>query len=99
MRRERHTARTLWEMACPLLQDSPQAYLIVADSVLDKRYAEKIDLLKRQYRGTEHGLVRGIGVVNLVHSTGQTDDFHPIDDASMLQVQMERPKTTMFGRC
>ncbi|NJP04924.1 MAG: transposase [Chloroflexaceae bacterium] len=79
LRRERHTARTLWELACPLLQNSSQAYLIVDDSVLTKRYSEKIDLVKRQYRGTEHRLVRGIGVVNLVHSTGQTDDFYPID--------------------
>jgi Transposase DDE domain len=34
-------------------------------------------LVKRQYSGAEHGLVRGIGVVNLVHSDGET--FYPID--------------------
>ena len=36
-------------------------------------------MVKRQYSGAEHGLVRGIGVVNLVHSTGDASDFWPVD--------------------
>jgi hypothetical protein len=68
LRRERHTARKVWELAQPLITDSPDAYLILDDSVQDKRYSRKIDLVKRQYSGVEGGLVRGIGVVNLVHS-------------------------------
>ncbi len=36
-------------------------------------------MVKRQYSGAEHGLVRGIGVVNLVHSSGQAGEFYPID--------------------
>jgi hypothetical protein len=79
LRRERHTARKVWELAQPLITDSPDAYLILDDSVQDKRYSRKIDLVKRQYSGAEGGLVRGIGVVNLVHSMGQDDDFFPVD--------------------
>lgn len=75
--RERHTAGNLWELARRLIRDGPDAYLIVDDSVQDKRYSDKIELVKRQYSGNEHGLVRGIGVVNLVHSDGT--DFYPID--------------------
>jgi hypothetical protein len=59
--------------------DSPEAFLIVDDSVQDKRYSRFIELVKRQYSGAEHGLVRGIGVVNLVHSSGREGDFYPID--------------------
>lgn len=87
LRRERHTARDLWELAQPLIRDGPDAYLIVDDSVQNKAYSQKIELVKRQYSGTEHGLVRGIGVVNLVHSSGKTrpaagagtDAVFPID--------------------
>jgi len=61
----------------PLLNNTPQAYLLVDDSVQDKRYSRKIELVKRQYSGNEHGLVKGIGVVNLVHSDGS--DYYPID--------------------
>ncbi|MGZ5600220.1 MAG: hypothetical protein ACXWFX_06455, partial [Methylobacter sp.] len=41
------------------------------DSVQDKRYSKSIELVKTQYSGAVGGLVRGIGVVNLVHSDGQ----------------------------
>ena len=77
--RERHTARQVWELAQPLIDDSPGAFLIIDDSVHAKRYARKIDLVKRQYSGNEHGVVAGIGVVNLVHSNGTQADFYPID--------------------
>src|SRR5688572_27450871 len=77
--RERHTARQLWELARCLVDDSLDAFLIIDDSVQDKRYSRKIDLVKRQYSGNEHGIVAGIGVVNLVHSAGAEGDFYPID--------------------
>jgi len=87
LRRERHTARDLWELAEPLIRDGPEAYLILDDSVQNKAYSRKIELVKRQYSGAEHGLVRGIGIVNLVHTSGKTraatdaatDAFYPID--------------------
>ena len=76
---ERLRARTLWELVENLLVDSPEAFLIVDDSVQDKRYSRFIELVKLQYSGAEHGLVRGIGIVNLVHSAGAKKDFYPID--------------------
>ncbi len=75
----RLTARHVWEMVQGLIHDSPEAFLIVDDSVQDKRYSRNIEMVKRQYSGAEHGLVRGIGVVNLVHSSGQAGEFYPID--------------------
>jgi SRSO17 transposase len=77
LQRERLTARGLWALVQPLLKDSEEAYLIVDDSVQNKQYSRKIELVKKQYSGAVHGLVRGIGVVNLVHSDGE--DFYPID--------------------
>jgi hypothetical protein len=76
---EKLTARTLWELVDDLIEDSPEAFLIVDDSVQDKRYSRFIELVKLQYSGAEHGLVRGIGIVNLVHSVGAGKDFYPID--------------------
>lgn len=76
---ERLTARSLWELVDGLVADSPEAFLIVDDSVQDKRYSRFIELVKLQYSGAAHGLVRGIGIVNLVHSAGAKQDFYPID--------------------
>ncbi len=75
--RDKASARQVWELAQQVIRDSPTAYLIVDDSVQDKRYARKIELVKNQYSGAEHGLVNGIAVVNLVHSDGK--EFAPID--------------------
>jgi len=77
LQRDKLTARGLWELVAPLLKDSPGSYLIVDDSVQNKPYSRKIELVKKQYSGAAHGLVRGIGVINLVHSDGV--DFYPID--------------------
>jgi hypothetical protein len=41
--REHLTPRSLWETVHPLIADGPAAYLIVDDSVQDKRYARKIE--------------------------------------------------------
>jgi hypothetical protein len=76
---ERLTAAHLWGLVSGLLHDSEQAFLMADDSVQDKRYSRFIELVKRHYSGATHGLVRGIGVVNLVHSSGTAGDFYPID--------------------
>jgi hypothetical protein len=78
LRREKLTPRGLWEVVQPLVTDSADSYLIVDDSVQAKPYSQKIALVRRQYSGAEHGLVRGIGVINLVHSSA-AGDFYPID--------------------
>jgi len=79
LRSEHLTPRGVWELVANLILDNPSAFLLVDDSVQDKRYSRFIDLVKLQYSGAEHGLVRGIGVVNLVHSAGDGKDFYPID--------------------
>nr|WP_162549988.1 transposase [Hymenobacter nivis] len=62
-----------------MLRDSPAAFLLVDDSVQDKRYGRFIAVAKRQYAGNAHGMVTGIGLVNLVHSSGEAGDFLPLD--------------------
>lgn len=79
LQNERLTPRQLWELVRGRIRDGNQAYLIADDSVLDKRYARAIELAKRQYSGDEHGIVNGIDVVNLVHSSGKDGEFYPID--------------------
>jgi hypothetical protein len=75
--RAKTTARQLWELVAPLLNDTEHAYLIVDDSVQDKRYSRHIELVQPQYSGAAGGVVRGIGVVNLIHTDGT--DYYPID--------------------
>ena len=73
------TPRGLWHVTRALLHDGPDCYLVLDDSVQNKQYSKQIDLVKLQYSGADHGLVRGIGVLNLLHTTGAGHAFYPID--------------------
>jgi hypothetical protein len=77
LRREKHTAHTLWEFAEPLINNSSESYLVLDDSVQDKNYSKKIEMVKLQYSGNTHSLIKGIGIVNLVHA--HQKDYHPLD--------------------
>ena len=72
-------ANQLRELVQSVLHDSPEAFLLVDDSVQDKSYSRFIEVVKRQYSGNAHGMVRGIGLVNLVHGSGEAGDFLPLD--------------------
>ena len=79
LRREKLTPRQLWELVSPLIDDGESSYLILDDSVQNKEYSKRIELVKLQYSGAEHGLVRGIDIVNLVHTNGKAAGHYPID--------------------
>jgi len=79
LRQKRFLPREVWQLVKGRLDDSKAAFLIVDDSVHDKRYSRFIELVRAQYSGNEHRVVRGIGVVSLVHSAGKDADFYPID--------------------
>lgn len=75
---QRLTAQTVWSSAKHLIHDTEQSFLILDDSVQEKPHAKAIELVDRHYSGNKHGVVRGIDIVNLVHSSGD-GDYHPID--------------------
>jgi hypothetical protein len=71
--------RLLWEQVRPHLVLSEDAYLIFDDTVLDKNYSFNIDLVRRQYSGNAHDIIKGIGVVTCVYVNAQTNQFWIID--------------------
>ena len=77
LKRGRITPGQVWERVRNLLNNTEESCLIIDDSVQNKQYSKAIELVKRQYSGAVGGLVRGIGVVNLVHTDGQ--EHYPID--------------------
>ena len=75
---ERITAESIWKHAQPHIDNTESSYLIVDDSVQEKPYARAIELVYPHYSGNAHRVVRGINIVNLVHSSG-TGEYYPID--------------------
>ena len=97
LQRGRVTANGLWELVKPLLNNPEEAVLIVDGSVQNQQYSQQIGLVQRQYSGTEHGSVRGIDVVNLVHSDGRMSIRLTI--ASTRLKSMDVPRMTCSPRC
>ena len=79
LRREKLTPRLLWDNVKALLQLSENAYVVFDDTVLDKRHSTSIEVVRRQYSGNEHRVIRGIGLISCVYVNGETGQFWIID--------------------
>ncbi len=69
----------IWEKVKDRLVQSDKGYLILDDTVLEKPYAFDIEGVRRQYSGNAHGIVKGIGLVNLVYYHPELDQYWVID--------------------
>jgi len=76
---EKLTPRLLWENVKPLIVPEPAGYLIFDDTVLDKRFSQSIELVRRQYSGNEHRVIRGIGLISCLYVNSNTGQFWVID--------------------
>ena len=76
---EKLTPRLLWENVKPLVVEDAQGYLIFDDTVLDKRFSQSIELVRRQYSGNEHRVIRGIGLISCVYVNARSGQFWVID--------------------
>jgi hypothetical protein len=70
LRKEQFSSSEFRNLVKTHLCDSADSVIIADDTVQDKRYSKFIELVKKQYSGNEHGTVRGINLVNFVHSAG-----------------------------
>ncbi|MGZ8095090.1 MAG: IS701 family transposase [Methylosarcina sp.] len=79
LRRERMTPRLIWDNVRAGIVTTPNGYLLFDDTVLDKDFSQQIALVRRQYSGNAHRLIRGIGVVTCVSVNPEQDQFWLID--------------------
>jgi hypothetical protein len=76
---EKLSPRLLFEQTRSLLEIDPQAYLIFDDTVLDKSFGPKIELVRKQWSGNKKGVIRGVGVVSCVYVNPKTEHFWVVD--------------------
>ena len=69
--------KDIWEAASKEIAGR-RGILAFDDVVIDKSRSNKMELVNWQYSGTEHGTVKGIGVVNALWQTSN-DEYTPID--------------------
>ena len=76
---EKITPRLIWENVKSQLITSESGYLIFDDTVLDKNFSFKIELVRRQYSGNAKKVIKGIGVVTCIYVNPLIDQFWLID--------------------
>ena len=69
---ENLTPFVIWEKVRSELQSHPEACVIFDDTVLDKRFSSKIELVRCQYSGNEHRVIRGIGLISCIYINPET---------------------------
>lgn len=79
LREDRLTSRLVWEHARTQIQPSPHGFVVFADTVLDKNFSHQIELVRLQFSGNAHGLIKGIGLVNCVYVNPETGQYWVID--------------------
>jgi hypothetical protein len=76
---EQITPRLVWENVKGDVVQVPGGYLVFDDTVVDKNFSFKVDLVRRQYSGNAHGVIKGVGVVTCVYVNPILDQFWIID--------------------
>ncbi len=79
LRKEEINIDIIWNNVKQTIKEDPDASIVFDDTVLDKRYSEKIELVRRQYSGNEHRVIRGIGVITCLYVNQKTGEFWVID--------------------
>ena len=79
LKNEKLTPRLLQDNVKDLIVTDEDAYIIFDDTVLDKIFSEEIEIVRRQYSGNEHGIVKEIEIVSCIHINPKSLNFWVID--------------------
>ena len=89
----------VWSAVKDEIHYSENACLIFDDTVLDKRYSSKIELVRHPYSGNEHGVIKGIGVVNCLYVNLARGNTGSSTGASTTRTRTARPSSAACGTC
>jgi hypothetical protein len=79
LKASRFAPRQVWQQVRHQIVLSADGYVLFDDTVLNKEHSHKIELVRRQYSGNVHSIVKGIGVVNCVYYNPDKDQYWLID--------------------
>jgi len=69
----------VFEKTQSFLEASEDGYVLFDDTVADKDFSFDIEMVRKQYSGNAHGLVKGIGIVTCVYYQPKTQEFFALD--------------------
>jgi len=68
-----------WENVQNQVIQTPKGFVVFDDTVADKNFSHTIELVRRQYSGNAHAVIKGIGIVTCVYVNPDLDQFWIID--------------------
>lgn len=71
--------KLIWENVQNQVVQTPTGFVVFDDTVADKDFSHKIELVRRQYNGNAHSVIKGIGIVTCVYVNPELDQFWIID--------------------
>lgn len=79
LRDDKMTPRLVWDNVRDSIEVSAEGYIVFDDTIIDKNFSHQIELVRRQYSGNAHGIIKGIGVVSCVYVNARTQQHWVID--------------------
>jgi hypothetical protein len=76
---ELNRPKLTWENVRNRVVQTPKGLVVFDDTVADKDFSHKIELVRRQYSGNAHGVIKGLGIVTCVYVNPELDQFWIID--------------------
>ncbi len=73
------TSALIWEHVECDITPSPHGCIVFDDSVLDKNHSHSIEMVRRQYSGNAHGVIKGIGMVNCLYVNPDSGQYWIVD--------------------
>ncbi len=77
--RSRLSPRIVRDKALAEIPLSPHGFVLFDDTVIDKDFSSEIEMVRSQYSGNAHDVIRGIGVVTCVYYNPDVDQFYALD--------------------
>ena len=76
---ERITPQLVWDNVRAQVEPTPTGYLVFDDTVADKNYSRQMEVVRRQWSGNAHRVIKGIGIVTCVYVNPQLKQFWILD--------------------
>lgn len=79
LKNSKMTSALIWEHVEGDIAPSAHGCIVFDDSVLDKNHSHSIEMVRRQYSGNAHGVIKGIGMVNCLYVNPDTGQYWIVD--------------------
>lgn len=73
------TPSMVFEKTSQFLEASDDGYVLFDDTVADKDFSFDIEMVRKQYSGNAHGLIKGIGIVTCIYYQPNNKEYYALD--------------------